>query len=419
MLADPTATESVPVSLAQRERLTLWAAGTPSQDQPTFAWEFPAAIDEERVRDAWAEVMTRYATLRSLFAEEGDGVFSCRRGPVTMAADTCVSTPPETFFTQLCAPVDLLGGPVVRLVHSPAGPRTLLGLSIDHLVIDGQSYGRLAADLFALLRGEDPAGPAPATPDAFFREELEAAAGPAGEKALAYWRRTTGGRTYPPLHTSLHRPEGTGVRAETAHCTVVFDPACRHARHPQGRSATVLASVAAATARTLELVPGRDPFTMLLQSSRRSNDEKLNMAGFLSNWQPATFPVAHTAPELVADVTAAAFRALRGHHLHHAEVVRRLEPEWYGARYVPSEPLPPYALFNYLVEQEPPHVDGHSGTPLDVPPMGAYRLHGALRVYGTERADARSAQVRLVADASVFGDGFAGRVAEAVTEAGA
>jgi hypothetical protein len=138
------------------------------------------------------------------------------------------------------------------------------------------------------------------------------------------------------------------------------------------------------------------------------------MAGFLSNWQPASFTVGRTDDDTVHEVTQAVFRSLRGHPLHHAEVVRRLQPRWYGARYLPSEPLPPYALFNYLTEQEPPHVGGRPGRALQVPPMGAYRLHGALRVYGTERADGSGAAVRLVADASVFGAGFAASLARAV-----
>lgn len=422
MTADATAataaapdTASVPVSTAQRERLTLWASGRPSQDQPTHAWSFPCEIPAARARSVWGTLIARYATLRSVFTDE-DGTLTCRREAAGhIAAATFVTTSPERFHTELCAPVDLMGGPLARLVISPGSGGTLIGLSIDHLVIDGHSYGRIVTELFALLRGEDLPEPAPTTADAFFREELSAAAGPAGDKALAYWQRTTGGVTYPPLHPGLSRPEGAAVAPETAHCTVTFEPGAPHARSPLTRSSTVLASVAAAIARTLDLAPGQAPFALLLQSSRRSTDERLNMAGFLSNWQVAAFPVAHTAAELVDEVGNAVFRAMRGHHLHHAEVVRRLEPERYGARYLPSEPLPPYALFNYLGEQEPPRVPDQIGTPLEVPPMGAYRLHGALRVYGTERTDARAARVRLVADASVFGAGFAAAVAEAVT----
>ncbi|MFF4948445.1 hypothetical protein [Streptomyces chattanoogensis] len=412
----PTDPADAPVSPAQRERLTLWASGRPSQDQPTFAWSFPCAVSPSRARSVWEAVVARYDTLRSVFADGGDGTFRCRREPAAaIAAQTFVETSPEEFFDALCAPVALLGGALARLVVSPGRDETLIGLSIDHLVIDGQCYHRVVAEFFAGLRGEEPAGPAPVRPDAFYRDELSAAGSPAGDKVLAYWRRTTGGRTYPPLHAGLARPAGAAVVPETAHATVGFGPSAASARAPLTRSATVLAAVCAGIAETLDLPADGETFAMLLQSSRRSSPETAAMAGFLSNWQVTTLPVGRRAEELVEPAGSAIFRAARGHHLHHAEVVRRLEPALYGARYLPSEPLPPYALFNYLTEQDVPEVNGVPGTPLEVPPMGAYRLHGALRVYGTERADGSGAEVRLVADASVFGGGFAAAVAKAVT----
>ncbi|PRH77900.1 hypothetical protein C6N75_17925 [Streptomyces solincola] len=403
------------MSQAQRERLTLWAGGQPTQDQPTFAWTFARPITARRARAAWEALVARYETLRSMFEETGSGTFACRRRPADeIAAQTFVETPRERFFAELCAPVTLIEGPLARLVVSPGRDETLIGLSIDHLVIDGHSHARVVTDLFTRLSGGAFTEPAPTPADDFYREELRAAGAPAGDKALAYWRRTAGGAAYPPLHPSLSRTPGAPVSPETAHCEVDFETSADCTRAPLTRSAMVLASVAAAIARILDLPAGEDPFTLLLQSSRRSGPEKLAMAGFLSNWQVAGFPVSHDAGQLLPEVSSAIFRSMRGHPVHHAEVVRRLQPELYGARYVPSEPLPPYALFNYLAAQATPRVDGTPGTPLDVPPMGAYRLHGALRIYGTERADSRGAGIRLVADASVFGTGFADAVACAV-----
>ncbi|MEU3838649.1 condensation domain-containing protein [Streptomyces sp. NPDC028635] len=421
MLADPAppparGAVTPPVSLAQRERLTLWASGQPSQDQPTFAWSFAGAVDTRRARAAWHAVVARYDTLRSVFEDTGAGTFTCRRdGATAITAQTFAVTSPQDFLGVLCAPLALIGGALARLVVSPGADETLIGLSIDHLVIDGHSYHRVVADFFSLLRGEEPAGPPPAPADAFFHEELKAADSAAARKVLDYWRRTTGGTTYPPLHPDLARPAGVTVAPETAHTTVAFDPGAPYARTALGRSARVLAAVSTALLRVLEPADRTAPLRFLLQSSRRSSPEKLNMAGFLSNWQVTSFTVGGTADDTVHEVTQAVFRSLRGHPLHHAEVVRRLEPRWYGARYLPSEPLPPYALFNYLTEQEPPRIGGRPGRALEIPPMGAYRLHGALRVYGTERADGSGAAVRLVADASVFGAGLAASLAEAVS----
>ncbi|WP_329182115.1 hypothetical protein OG754_40140 (plasmid) [Streptomyces decoyicus] len=411
----PDVPGTYPVSLAQRERLALWASGRHSQDQPTDAWSFGCEITAREARFAWDAVIGRYETLRSVFVQAADGTFHCRRDDAeTVAARTFVVASPEEFFPALCAPVDLIGGALARLVVSHGAGETLIGMSFDHLVIDGHTFDRVSADFFARLNGADLPGPAPSSADAFYRAELRAAASPAGEKALAYWRRTTDGATYPPLLAGMTRPSGAPVIPETGHAAVAFDASAHHARMALGRSAMVLASVAAAIVRTLDLETDSEPFRILLQSSRRSSPAHLTMAGFLSNWQVASFAAGRDARQMTDDVGDAVFRSMRCHQIHHAEVVNRLEPELYGARYVPSEPLPPYALFNYLSEQKTPVVRGHTGAELDVPPMGAYRLHGALRVYGIERTDGSGAAVRVIADASVFGAGFAAAVAQSV-----
>ncbi len=370
--------DKMPISLAQRERLLLWWGNEYCLDQPTYAWIFPGRIDVEVVEVAWGRLLSRFGNLRARFV--ADSVDDIHRvdSALSGAIDaTFVATDGGHFFDELCAPLTVLGGALTRMVHSIDGDETLIGVCFDHLVIDGHTLRMILSELWGLLRNESPAGPAPLSDEAFIRRERDAALSPAVERDLDYWRETSGGLTYPPFFADLERDPAVPAAPETSVTAVDLSGPADRAR--MSRAAALLAAVTASLARTTGTGSGH--FTTLVQGARRTNRSELRMAGFLSTWLLAKVPVGAT----VDQASGALLRAMGAHSVHHAEIVRRLEPHHYGARYRRTEALPPYALFNFQGAAEPPRLAGGLGRVLTVPPVPGNVLHGGLRVYGTER----------------------------------
>ncbi|MET1072481.1 MAG: hypothetical protein ABWY11_07540 [Umezawaea sp.] len=270
----------------------------------------------------------------------------------------------------------------------------------------------ILSELWGLLRGEDLNGPAPLSDEAFTRRERDAAASPAVEVDLAYWRATSGGLTYPPFFDDLARDPGVPAAPETAVTAVDLSGSVGAGQARMSRAAALLAAVTASLARVSDTRSRH--FTTLVQGARRTNRSELRMAGFLSTWLLAKVPVGVD----VDQASGALLRAMSAHSVHHAEVVRRLEPHLYGARYRRTEGLPPYALFNFQSAAEPPRLACGEGRVLTVPPVPGNILHGGLRIYGTEQTGTGAVDVRVVADAAVLGPGFADAVAADLAAAG-
>jgi hypothetical protein len=398
---------SLPISLAQRERLSVWQSGTRCHDQPTWAWRFPARLDPDRARAAWTEVLARFPSTRTVFEPDDTGGTGVSRDcwtPERTAAATFAAPGAGDFFEALCRRLELLGGPLVRLAWAADGTETLVGVCFDHLVVDGHVVRMLLSELWTRLSGEPVTRPDPLPDDDFVRAELAAAGSAAAERDLEHWRRTTGGRTYPAPFPGLTRDPGVPAAPETAWCELELTD-----RSLLTRSAAMLSALTLSLAR----LTGHEgePLTTLVQGTRRGTRAELQMSGFLASWLPARVPPVGSVAAATGTTTRALLAAMSAHRIHHAEVVRRLEPELYGARYRPAEVLPPYALVNYQTDLPAARVGGVTGERLAVPPVPGNILHGGLRVYGTDRADGRGASVRVVADAGAFGPGFAAAVA--------
>lgn len=394
---------TLPISLAQRERLEVWRSGTRCHDQPTWAWAFPARLDPDLVRAAWAAVVTRFPSARTVFEPDGPDVRRVSWAPDRTAAATFAVAAGDGFFPVLSERMELLGGPLVRLAVAADGPGTLLGVAFDHLVVDGHVVRMILTELWARLSGEPVTGPHPLPDDDFVLAELAAAGSAAAERDLEHWRRTTGGRTYPPPFPGMTRDPAVPVAPETAWGELTLA-----APSLLARSAAMLSALALSFGRLTG--HAGEPLTTLVQGNRRGTRAELRTSGFLASWLPARVPPVSSTAAAIGPTGRALLSGLSAHRIHHAEVIRRLEPELYGARYRSSEALPPYAMVNYQTELPPARAGGVVGEPLTVPPAPGIVLHGGLRVYGHERADGRTA-VRVLADAGAFGPGFAAAVA--------
>jgi len=408
--ASGRAVDSEPISLAQRERLMLWQHGESCLDQPTYAWVFAVEVGQEVVRDAWTTVLSRFANLRTSFFVDSDETLTRRHLDTPAVVDQAfVSTDSDLFFTELCRPLSVLGGVLTRMVHAVDSGETMIGICFDHLVIDGHTVGMILTEFWGLLCGEMPRTPPPTSDAPFVARELAAAASPQVERDLDHWREKAGGLTYPPPFMGVSRNSAKSAMPETAFCEVDLSGLAARGRARMSRASALLSTLTVSLVRTL----GSDErhFTTLTQGTRRTNRSELKMAGFLSTWLLARVPVDTSAARGMDQSASALMDAMTAYSVHHAEVVRRLEPHLYGARYRATENLPPYSLFNYQVEPVLPRLSSVEGRKLVVPPVAGNILHGGLRVYGNEHPDAETVTVRVVADASVFGPGFADAVA--------
>ncbi|WDZ85828.1 hypothetical protein [Micromonospora cathayae] len=369
------------------------------------------------MRAAWANVLARFGNLRTVFTVTSDGRVG--RG-VAAAGDATRATfaraEPADFFDVLCARLDLFDTVLTRLVVAVDRRETLLGVCFDHLVIDGTTVRMVLSALWAALRGEEPPDPPPLGDARFVRAELATAGSAEVDRILTYWRATTGGHhSYPAPHEGITRPAGVPARPETATVPVRLGGPTGLPAGRLGRAALLLSAVAVAFGRTTDGTAPR--FVTLTQGARRAGRNQQRIAGFLSNWLLASVPVARSAAVGAGPAAQAMLAAMAAGDVHHAEVVRRLEPDRYGARYGPSTGLPPYSLFNYLQQLPEPRIDRGTGRTLTVPPVPGNILHGGLRVYGSEPEHGADVAVRVVADAGVYGAGFAAALAEAIVVA--
>lgn len=204
---------------------------------------------------------------------------------------------------------------------------------------------------------------------------------------------------------------------ETAFADLKYD-AAGGARNGLARTAEVLGAFYGEVARLG--VPGgegADRLVTLLQGARRFTKKDARTAGLLANWLVASLPFTPQAATVRKAAAGALLQAMQACDLHHAEVVRLLEPELYGARYLPADSLAPYAMVNHRAELPEARIAGTAGVPLELPPAGPEVMDGGLRVWATESTDHSGVRMRIVVDATVFGAGYAAELAAGLRRA--
>ncbi|MEV3932945.1 MULTISPECIES: hypothetical protein [unclassified Streptomyces] len=148
------------ISPIERGYLNAAATGTPQLIQMVVEGE--GHIDPDALRDA-----VRVASLAS------PGVTVRRRGAVWRAGGPLppiVELPPSAGFDSPfhLRDLDVVTGPVCE-VGLANGPVTRLVVRASHIVTDGRGLRQWTADVFRVLRGEDPVGAASTADDAHFR----------------------------------------------------------------------------------------------------------------------------------------------------------------------------------------------------------------------------------------------------------
>ncbi|WP_030437921.1 hypothetical protein [Actinoplanes subtropicus] len=409
--------DSLFISLGQRERLTTWVRDGRAVDQPAVVYRFPAVVARTTFRAAWRSILTRYANLRTAFAGSPEEGFVATARPTDEVFErSFVETPEAGFAAAMLGDLDISGGVMARLVVATDAGTTLVGACFDHLVVDGVTIANILADLWSLLSGGGAVRPEPVSDQETIRAELAAADSPAADRILRYWRERTGGATYPALREDLAAaPSTDDATSERAEVVLPLPPGRGALGSTQlGRAAQVLALCTGAMGNADRRRADDAPYRMLIQAARRRTEADQAIAGFLSNWLLLTIQPAVDPDEMLRRSAAALVRSLGTHHIHHAEVVRRLEPHRYGDRYRSTVPAEPYGLFNYLKELPAARIGALAGELLSPPSAGGSEIHGALRIYAFERGDLGTVRLRVFADPRILGPGYAETVVEQV-----
>jgi hypothetical protein len=243
-------------------------------------------VEADLLRAALCDVAERHQALRSRYVMADQPVAVIQPPPTapafTMLPDVADETAAEqALLGELIEPLDLEGGEVWRsaLVRVRGSERSLFGLVVHHVAMDGWAADVLSADLSAAYalrtRGQAArfAGPAPtmASVSADYRRQA-AASDLAAQRE--YWRRTLTG--VPPLRfpgqrepagPGGHRPRRLAVRERA----VPADALARVDRRAADRGTTRTVVALAAYAQALRSVTGQRDFGIGLPIGRRDS----------------------------------------------------------------------------------------------------------------------------------------------------
>ncbi|MET7743782.1 non-ribosomal peptide synthase/polyketide synthase [Streptomyces sp. NPDC005385] len=285
-----TRPERLPLSSAQRR---LWLLH--QVDGPTSAYNIPAAwrltgtLDRAALEAALGDLVTRHATLRTVFPVDADGlphqhILEPGRARVTIATE-----PADRLAEAAARPFDLATEPPLRVTLSQTGPdEHILLLVLHHIATDEWSDRPLLADLgtayAARTAGHAPDwAPLPATYADYtlWQEELLAADG-AG--LLAHWtERLRGLPEELALPTDRPRPRESGHAGGTVGFTLSpeLERSLRELARAEGASMFMVAQ--AAVAALLHRHGAGDDIPLGAPVSGRSDEGLEGLVGFFVN----------------------------------------------------------------------------------------------------------------------------------------
>lgn len=159
--AEPALARVVPSTAAQQE---IWLA-CQLGDEASLAYNesislhFEGELDAARVQAALDALAMRHDALRASFSPDGQSLVIAAEGDWPLALHTAESLNEEQAqalrLQAVQQPFHLTHGPLLQAWLLARGPQTHeLILTAHHLVCDGWSFGVLATELAALLRGE-------------------------------------------------------------------------------------------------------------------------------------------------------------------------------------------------------------------------------------------------------------------------
>jgi hypothetical protein len=381
----------VPTSFAQAKRLALWHGPDNCWKAPlAYALAYAGRFDQPRLESTLRLLARRHNALRTYFLPEASIDAAACLPPeeavwplkvvVADDADDTGGTRVDEAYDWLQRDFAPFERPLVRALLLRRPDHDVLGLAIDHILLDGFSAEVLFDDLAHVYEGLGRGGPGAfdvPVSDAvgFARAERAWLASGEGEAALAYWDgRYRGLEAYPRLDLPEHGPYQPAA-PQTYH-TVRFDAVdVRRLRRRRSelRVSTFMLVATAVTGVVGEHTTDRDS-AFLFADSRRSWPLTRGLVAYAANRSVLRVPVHGDEPagSLARRIRAATVDAVRHHMLCHEQYLRLRFPDAYQRR-----PTVPYLMLN-MVEPKPlPTIDGLSWDPVPLPSRpGGYTVPG-------------------------------------------
>jgi hypothetical protein len=361
----------IPTSTTQAKRLALlYGPGHCWKAPQTYGLSYPARFDIPRLKLTLRLLARRHSALRTFFLDNGSiDVAGCLPAEeatwplrvVMPAGQANVTAHQDDAFAWLQRDFHPFERPLMRALLLRRDDDDLLGLSIDHCILDGFSSRLLLTDL-ARAYESLAAGPAAdldlLKSDAvqFARDERAWLDSAEGAAALAYWDRHNEGIGGYPL---LDLPENAPFDPAEP---MVFYPVRyspeRVARFRERASGLRISSfmlAAAAVAASLREHSRSDQVAFLFSNARRSWQSTQSLVAYVANRSMVRLMVTpeDSVATLACQVRAGVLEALRHEMLCHEQYLRIRAADLYDTR--PDVP----ALVLNVMEQKPlPTIGG-------------------------------------------------------------
>ncbi|MBF8743711.1 non-ribosomal peptide synthetase, partial [Pseudomonas guariconensis] len=346
----PIAAAQLPVerqllSYAQKRMWVLWRL-----DPQGAAYNLPSAVrlcgtlDRGALEQAFADLVERHATLRTLFVDAGEGPVGLAEAhePLTIGYTDLGDLAPELrearvqalAHEQVFAPFDLARGPLLRVsLLRLADQEHVLLLTLHHIVSDGWSMNVLI-DEFRRCYAARAEGSAPQLPSLpiqyadyalWQRSWLEA-----GEQArqVAWWKEYLG-QACPPLELPLDhaRPQVPSYRGQRHELALDQPLAERLKQVAQTHQLTPFMVLLAAFAVLLQRYSGQGDVRIGTPIANRNRSEVEGLIGCFVNTQVLRVQVdpGQTVAELLAATKASALGAQAHQELPFEQLVEALD----------------------------------------------------------------------------------------------
>jgi condensation domain-containing protein len=344
-----------------------------------WAADVHGPLDLDRLATAWQGVQERHAGLMMAFDMSGPDAVAGGNPPSPLEVRRVADATDEQAVRQLQAairaPFDLTRGPLARLVAIPRGEnRTLLAISVEHVVCDAWSQRLLVAEMWARYRGEDRDLPelklGIGDHISAENEWLDSAD---GRRMVAERSRHLDGLgPLPELSLpGIRTPEDPLRLGETREVTFELDKGTTRRMQQRGAplGLTAGALVHAALAATLAEMSGRDRVGIVLSTANRARAELRNTVGWVSNKivVPTFLRHAPESTEYLRDFAQEQATALDYAAIPFGRMLHGMDPRLFGQPtsypWVGYNPQPA-TLSRYFPDRTPPEL---TVTALSVP----------------------------------------------------
>lgn len=377
--------ERIPTSSTQAKRLAVLYGPDRWWKPPlVYAIAVPVRHGVARINDAQLaralQLLTvRHTSLRFRIAPGGEidtGLLepACNGSWPLRVVDASGTVNSDTMLDEalhgLQKPFDPYTFPWLRATLIRRVDDDVIGLAIDHCLIDGYAARVLFADLNFVYNALGPAGPvqlATTVSDAvqFAREERAWLASADGAAALSHWDSIGAKWDAVPR---LHLPTRTCAATTSAHS---YDSALSPSDITRLRAGTKrmrispFMATAAATAIGLAELTGNGDVSLLFSSTRRTWPGTAELVAYLANRLALRVAVgpADTIETLATQVRNATLESVRHGMLHHEQYLRIRFPEAYE-----RQPSVPHLHINLMDQGPMPPFGNAPTTLLPVPP---------------------------------------------------